>query len=44
MVDTGEAGKYIREIMEPGAAIELSKFSKLDSSLFMNEITDNGGV
>jgi hypothetical protein len=39
-----EAGKYIREIMEPGAAIELSKFSKLDSSLFMNKITDDGGV
>jgi hypothetical protein len=34
-----EAGRYIREIMEPGAEIDLSRFSKLDSSLFMNEIT-----
>ena len=35
---TGSGG-YIREIMEPGAGIDLSRFSKLDSSLFMNEIT-----
>jgi hypothetical protein len=34
-----EAGRYIREIMEPGAGIDLSRFSRLDSSLFMNEIT-----
>jgi hypothetical protein len=34
-----EAGKYIREIVEPGAAIDLSTFSRLDSSLFINEIT-----
>jgi hypothetical protein len=34
-----EAGSYIREIMEPGARIDLSRFSKLDSSVFMNEIT-----
>jgi hypothetical protein len=33
-----EAGSYIREIMEPGAKIDLSRFSRLDSSLFMNEI------
>jgi hypothetical protein len=33
------AGGYIREIMEPGAGIDLSRFSRLDSSLFMNEIT-----
>jgi hypothetical protein len=33
------AGSYIREIMEPGAGIDLSRFSRLDSSLFMNEIT-----
>lgn len=33
------AGSYIREIMEPGAEIDLSRFSRLDSSLFMNEIT-----
>lgn len=32
-------GGYIREIMEPGAGIDLSRFSKLDRSLFMNEIT-----
>lgn len=34
----GAAGGYIREIMEPGAGIDLSRFSKLDISLFMNEI------
>jgi oligoendopeptidase F len=34
-----EAGSYIREIMGPGAKIDLSRFSRLDSSLFMNEIT-----
>ena len=34
-----QAGGYIREIMEPGARIDLSRFSRLDSSLFMNEIT-----
>jgi hypothetical protein len=34
-----EAGSYIREIMEPGAKIDLSRFSKLDSSVFMSEIT-----
>jgi hypothetical protein len=34
-----EAGSYIREIMEPGAKIDLSRFSRLDSSLFVNEIT-----
>lgn len=33
-----EAGRYIREIMEPGAKIDLSRFSRLDSSIFMNEI------
>jgi hypothetical protein len=33
------AGRHIREIMEPGAGIELATFSKLDASLFMNEIT-----
>src|ERR671925_296156 len=37
-----ETGKYIREIIEPGAAIDLSRFSRLDSSLFMNEITEFG--
>ena len=34
-----EAGSHIREIMEPGAKIDLSRFSSLDNSLFMNEIT-----
>lgn len=34
-----ETGSYIREIMEPGAGIDLSRFSRLDSRLFMNEIT-----
>jgi hypothetical protein len=37
-----ETGKYIREIIEPGAAIDLSRFSRLDSSLFMNEIVEFG--
>ncbi len=32
------AGKEIREIMEPGAKIELTRFSRLDSSVFMKEI------
>lgn len=32
-------GSYIRKIMEPGAGIDLLRFSRLDSSLFMNEIT-----
>jgi oligoendopeptidase F len=35
-----EAGKYIREIMQPGAAINLSRFSRLDGSLFMKELVD----
>jgi hypothetical protein len=33
------AGRQIREIMEPGAGIDLERFSKSDASLFMNEIT-----
>jgi hypothetical protein len=37
--EQAEAGKYIREIMQPGAAIDLSRFSRLDISLFMNELT-----
>lgn len=32
------AGKYIRELMEPGAKIQLSRFSKLDTDLFLKEI------
>ncbi|MDQ5842333.1 MAG: M3 family metallopeptidase [Thermoproteota archaeon] len=39
-----ETGKYIREIIQPGAAINLSEFSRLDSRLFMNELTDIGSV
>ena len=35
-----ESGKNLREIMRPGAAIDLSIFSRLDSTIFMNEITD----
>jgi hypothetical protein len=37
-----ETGKYIREIMQLGAAINLSRFSRLDSSLFINELIDIG--
>ena len=33
------AGKHIRETMEPGAGIDLSRFSRLDCSFLMNEIT-----
>jgi hypothetical protein len=32
------AGKHLREIMRPGAKIELERFSKLNSSLFIKEI------
>ena len=39
-----EAGKYLREIIHPGAAINLSTFSRLDSSLFMNELIDIGSM
>jgi hypothetical protein len=39
-----EAGKYIREIMQPGAAINLSRFSRLDIRLFMNELTNIGSM
>ena len=34
-----ESGRNLVEIMKPGAAIDLSIFSRLDSSLFLNEIT-----
>lgn len=33
------SGKWLREIMKPGAAINLSTFSRLDSSKFLDEIT-----
>jgi hypothetical protein len=34
-----DVGRYIREIMKPGAMIDLPRFSRLDASLFINEIT-----
>jgi hypothetical protein len=39
-----ETGKYVREIIQSGAAINLSRFSRLDSSLFMNELTNIGSM
>ena len=33
-----QSGKNLREIMGPGARIDLSIFSKLDSSVFLKEI------
>jgi Peptidase family M3 len=36
-----ESGKNLIEIMKPGAKIDLSIFSKLDSTTFMKEITEN---
>ena len=33
-----EAGKDFREIMKPGAKIDLSTFSNLDSNTFLEEI------
>ena len=35
-----DSGKRLREIMKPGASIDLSTFSRLDSSKFLNEITE----
>jgi hypothetical protein len=37
--DVPESGKRVRDIMSPGAKIDLAEFSKMDSSLFMKEIT-----
>jgi len=34
-----DSGKNLNEIMKPGAKIDLSIFSRLDSSTFMKEIT-----
>jgi oligoendopeptidase F len=34
-----KAGAHLREIMAPGASINLSEFSKMDASVFMKEIT-----
>jgi hypothetical protein len=36
-----ESGRNLREIMKPGAEIDLSIFSRLDSRLFLNEITES---
>lgn len=36
-------GKYIREIIGPGAKIDRAMFSKLDSNLFLKEITEESG-
>ncbi|MGE0243019.1 MAG: hypothetical protein AB7F53_03750 [Nitrososphaeraceae archaeon] len=33
-----DAGKYLQQIMSPGADIDLSLFSKLDSDLYLKEI------
>jgi hypothetical protein len=33
------AGRALRAIMEPGANIDLSQFSKLDSNIFLKDIT-----
>ena len=33
-----ESGKYLEQIMSPGAEIDLSVFSKLDSNLYLKEI------
>jgi hypothetical protein len=33
------AGDEIREFMRPGAKIDLARFSKMDASLFVKEIT-----
>ena len=37
--DVPESGKRVRDIMSPGAKIHLAGFSRMDSSLFMKEIT-----
>ncbi|HYA82241.1 MAG TPA: hypothetical protein VEH06_02140 [Candidatus Bathyarchaeia archaeon] len=33
------AGRALRVIMEPGAKIDLSQFSKLDSNIFLKDMT-----
>ena len=35
-----ETGKSLREIMKPGASMDLSVFSNLDSSIFVKERTE----
>jgi oligoendopeptidase F len=39
-----QAGKYLREIMKPGAKIDLSIFSKLNSNAFLQEIRASIGI
>ena len=39
-----QAGKDLREIMKPGAKIDVSIFSKLDSSIFFQEITQQSHI
>lgn len=34
-----EAGNHIRNVIRPGAKIDLPSFSKMDSGLFIKEIT-----
>ena len=34
-----ETGKYLRNIMKVGANIDLQEFSKLDTRVFLKEIT-----
>ncbi len=34
-----EAGKYLKSMMKDGANINLQEFSKLDSRVFLKEIT-----
>jgi Peptidase family M3 len=35
-----ESGRTLREIMEPGASIDLSIFSKLDNAIYMKEVLE----
>ncbi|MDF0680533.1 MAG: hypothetical protein P0116_06160 [Candidatus Nitrosocosmicus sp.] len=37
--ESEEAGKYLRSMMKDGANINLQEFSKLDSRVFLKEIT-----
>lgn len=37
-MDRKKAGRELKEIMKPGAELDLSLFSRLNSTLFMNEI------
>ena len=37
--ESEEAGKYLRNMMKDGANINLQEFSKLDSRVFLKEIT-----